>query len=159
MKSCAYLICSLIINLLIGCTLMTETQKEREARIQSSPQSQNGTFANPNGVSSKLFSQETWEVAKDYIFTKRIDPKPLVDLPIHRLHSEKWKNKPLPLDDDRHIPDDLKMAYKILKNSGYLPPEIELKKKITQAELLLEAIQQQLLLLQNLYERFLLFHL
>ena len=56
---------------------MTETQKEREARIQSSPQSQNGTFVNPNGVSAKLFSQETWEVTKEYIFGKRIDPKPL----------------------------------------------------------------------------------
>ena len=90
MKTCTYLICSLIITLLIGCTLMSETQKEREARIQSSPQSQNGTFVNPNGVSSKLFSQETWEVAKDYIFTKRIDPKPLVAPPIHRLHLEQW---------------------------------------------------------------------
>jgi L-ascorbate metabolism protein UlaG (beta-lactamase superfamily) len=72
---------------------MTETEKEREARIQSSPQSQNGRFVNPNEVSSKLFSHETWEVAKDYIFIKRIDPKPLVDLPIHRLHPEKWKNR------------------------------------------------------------------
>jgi ABC-type uncharacterized transport system ATPase subunit len=27
----------------------------------------------------------------------------------------------------------------MLKNAGYLPPEIELKKKITQAELLLQA--------------------
>jgi len=70
-----------------------ETQKEREARIQSSPQSQNGRFVNPNGVSSKLFSQETLEVAKDYIFTKRIDPKPLVDLPVHRLHPEQWKKQ------------------------------------------------------------------
>ncbi len=73
---------------------MTETQKERKARIQSSPHSQNGTFVNPNGVSSKLFSQETWKVAKDYIFTKRIAPKPLVDLPTHRLHPEQWKNQP-----------------------------------------------------------------
>ncbi|MFH2011990.1 MAG: MBL fold metallo-hydrolase [Pseudomonadota bacterium] len=71
---------------------MTETQKEIEKRIQSSPQSNNGKFVNPNGVSSKLFSQETWEVAKDYIFNKRIDPKPLVKLLVHRLHPEQWKN-------------------------------------------------------------------
>ncbi len=44
--------------------------------------------------------------------------------------SEKWKNKPLPLDDDLNVPDDLKMAYKILKNSGYLPPEILEKKEV-----------------------------
>jgi len=69
---------------------MTETQKEREGRIQSSTQSQNGAFVNPNGVSSKLFSQETWDVLKEYIFTKRIDPNPLVDLPVHRLQPEQW---------------------------------------------------------------------
>lgn len=71
---------------------MTETQKEREARIQSSPQSQNGAFVNPNGVSAELFSQETWGITKEYIFGKRIDPKPPIDLPIHRLHQEQWEN-------------------------------------------------------------------
>jgi len=50
------------------------------------------------------------------------------------LNSPRWKNKPLPLDDDRFVPEDLKMAYKILKNSGYLPPEIEERKKIKQLE-------------------------
>lgn len=50
------------------------------------------------------------------------------------LNSPKWKNKPLPLDDDRFVPDDLKMAYKILKNSGYLPPEIEERKEIKNLE-------------------------
>ena len=50
------------------------------------------------------------------------------------LNSPKWKNKPLPLDDDRFVPDDLKMAYKILKNSGYLPPEIEERKEIKKLE-------------------------
>jgi len=70
---------------------LTETQKERESRIQSSPQSQKGKFVNPNGVSAKLFSQETWEVTKEYIFGKRIDPKPVIDIPIHRLHPEQWE--------------------------------------------------------------------
>lgn len=71
---------------------MTETQKEREARIQSSPQSQNGAFVNPNGVSAKLFSQETWGITKEYVFGKRIDPKPPIDLPVRRLHPEQWEN-------------------------------------------------------------------
>jgi hypothetical protein len=43
---------------------MTETQKEREARIQSSPQSQNGTFVNPNEISSKLFSNDQTRVVE-----------------------------------------------------------------------------------------------
>lgn len=45
-----------------------------------------------------------------------------------------WKNKPLPLDDDSFVPDDLKMAYKILKNSGYVPPEVELRKEVQKLE-------------------------
>lgn len=57
--------------------------------------------------------------------------------------SEKWKNKPLPLDVDKHIPDDLKMAYKILKNSGYLPPEIEERKQVQQLEDLIAATEDE----------------
>jgi hypothetical protein len=45
--------------------------------------------------------------------------------------------KPLDLHDDRHIPEDLRLAYKILKNADCLPPEIELKKEILRTEDLL----------------------
>jgi len=45
--------------------------------------------------------------------------------------------KPLDFDDDRHIPDDLRLAYKMLKNADCLPPEIELKKEIHRTEDLL----------------------
>ena len=50
------------------------------------------------------------------------------------LKTEGWKDRPLPLDDDAFVPDDLKMAYKILKNSGYLPPEIEIRKEVQKLE-------------------------
>lgn len=59
------------------------------------------------------------------------------------LNSPKWKNKPLPLDDDRFVPDDLKMAYKILKNSGYLPPEIEDRKEVKRIEDLIAATEDE----------------
>ncbi len=59
------------------------------------------------------------------------------------LTSGKWKNKPLPLDDDRFVPDDLKMAYKILKNSGYLPPEIEARKEIKKIEDLIACTEDE----------------
>lgn len=49
------------------------------------------------------------------------------------------KGKPFVLEPAHPAPDDCRLAYKMLKNAGYLPPEIELKKKITQAELLLQA--------------------
>ena len=40
------------------------------------------------------------------------------------------KGKPLNLDEDNHVPQELKIAYKILKNSGYIPPELEIQKEI-----------------------------
>ncbi len=49
--------------------------------------------------------------------------------------------KPLRLDDDSRVPEDLRMAYRILKNSGYLPPELELKKEIVTLERLIEGLQ------------------
>jgi hypothetical protein len=49
--------------------------------------------------------------------------------------------KPLEIEDDRHIPEDLRLAYKILKNAGCIPPEIELKKEIHQTRDLLVAIE------------------
>ncbi len=35
------------------------------------------------------------------------------------------------IDDDAHIGDDQRMAFKVLKNSGLLPPELELRGEIT----------------------------
>lgn len=59
------------------------------------------------------------------------------------LQTEAWHGKPLPMDDDRLIPADLRMAYKILKNSGYLPPEIEARKEIRQIEELIAATEDE----------------
>ena len=59
------------------------------------------------------------------------------------LNIEQWKNKPLPLDNDSFVPDDLKMAYKILKNSGYVPPEIETRKEIHKLEDLISKTEDE----------------
>ncbi len=40
------------------------------------------------------------------------------------------KGRPLEYEDDSFVPPDLRMAYKILKNAGYLPPELETAKEI-----------------------------
>jgi hypothetical protein len=45
--------------------------------------------------------------------------------------------KPIDLAADQHIPEDLRLAYKILKNADFLPPEVELKKEIHRTEDLL----------------------
>jgi hypothetical protein len=40
------------------------------------------------------------------------------------------KGKPLQLEDDSLVPEDLRLSYKILKNSNCLPIEMELRKEI-----------------------------
>ena len=45
--------------------------------------------------------------------------------------------KPLPDEDDAEVPAELRVAYRILKNSGFVPPEIDLRKDIANAEQLL----------------------
>jgi len=53
------------------------------------------------------------------------------------------KGKPLPPDDDALIPEDIRMAYKILKNSGHIPPEVQERKDITTALELLQNCQDE----------------
>jgi hypothetical protein len=54
------------------------------------------------------------------------------------------KGKPLVLEDDSHVPEDLRIAYRILKNADCLPPEIQEKKEIMQMEDLLASIPDDL---------------
>lgn len=42
------------------------------------------------------------------------------------------EGKPLLLDDDSQVPEELRAGYRILKNSGYLPPELQQKKEALQ---------------------------
>lgn len=50
-----------------------------------------------------------------------------------------YKGQPIPDDGLDMVPDELRMAYKILKNAGIVPEEIELRKSIVQLEDLLDA--------------------
>lgn len=50
-----------------------------------------------------------------------------------------WKNKPLPEDNMHSVPADLRLAYRMLKNAGYIPEELALCKEIMQTEELLAA--------------------
>ncbi len=49
--------------------------------------------------------------------------------------------KPIDLDSDFRIPEDLRMVYKILKNAGCIPPELELKRDISRMEDLLGSMK------------------
>ncbi|MFC7393415.1 DUF1992 domain-containing protein [Scopulibacillus cellulosilyticus] len=46
----------------------------------------------------------------------------------------KGKGKPLKMEKLSGVPDDLRMSYKILKNSGYVPEEVQLKKEMLSLE-------------------------
>jgi hypothetical protein len=50
--------------------------------------------------------------------------------------------KPLHLEDDAMVPEDLRVAYKILKNAGCIPPELELRKEILTLRDLLRTIEE-----------------
>jgi hypothetical protein len=42
--------------------------------------------------------------------------------------------RPLELDDDTLIPEELRLAYRILKNAGFVPPEVEMLNEIADLE-------------------------
>jgi len=46
--------------------------------------------------------------------------------------------RPLELDDDPLVPEDLRLAYRILRNAGYVPPEVHALREISQLERLLQ---------------------
>jgi hypothetical protein len=50
---------------------------------------------------------------------------------------------PLPLDDDAMVPEELRAAYRILKNSGFVPPEVEALRDMREIELMLERTRDE----------------
>ena len=50
------------------------------------------------------------------------------------------RGEPLELENDSHLPEDLRIAYKILKNADCLPPELQLRKEIHTTQQLLAGI-------------------
>ncbi len=51
------------------------------------------------------------------------------------------KGEPLRLEDESGIPEELRLAYKILKNADCLPPELELKKEINNLGEMIQGIE------------------
>jgi len=47
--------------------------------------------------------------------------------------------RPLDLDDDRLVPEELRVAYRLLKNAGYVPPELA---QIAEVNQLLAAVSR-----------------
>ncbi|OAT24980.1 DUF1992 domain-containing protein [Proteus myxofaciens] len=74
------------------------------------------------------------------------------------LSSLKGEGKPLVLDDNSHVPESLRASYHLLKNAGFLPPEMQDRKEaLSLAEILStlsdkddnnEQLQKRLVLLE-----------
>ncbi|WP_437889934.1 DUF1992 domain-containing protein [Phytobacter sp. V91] len=50
--------------------------------------------------------------------------------------------QPLDLDDDSQVPPELRAGFRLLKNAGCLPPELEYRKEALSLSNLLQHIQQ-----------------
>ncbi|GIP21556.1 MULTISPECIES: DnaJ family domain-containing protein [Paenibacillus] len=65
--------------------------------------------------------------------TEAIDKGELDDLP--------GQGQPLHVEDLSHIPEDLRIAYKVMKNAGYVPEELTLRGECLHLEDLLQACE------------------
>lgn len=52
------------------------------------------------------------------------------------------EGRPLHLDDDSAVPEELRVAYRILKNAGFLPPELQWRQELREAEQLLQQLPE-----------------
>jgi hypothetical protein len=51
------------------------------------------------------------------------------------------EGKPLMLDDGSLVPEDLRAGYRLLKNAGFLPPELQLNSEIKEVEQLMTLVK------------------
>jgi len=49
--------------------------------------------------------------------------------------------RPLALDDDSALPEELRVAFRLLSNAGCLPPELHLQREIHELEALLQHLE------------------
>ncbi|HRX71528.1 MAG: DUF1992 domain-containing protein [Candidatus Competibacteraceae bacterium] len=52
------------------------------------------------------------------------------------------EGQPLHLEDDSAIPEELRAAYRLLKNAGFLPPELQWRRELSEAEQLLQQLPE-----------------
>lgn len=60
--------------------------------------------------------------------------------------------KPLDLESDSWVPEDLRLAFRILRNAGLIPPELELRNEIMNLRSLMDTIDDDKERLKRLSE-------
>lgn len=76
-------------------------------------------------------------------FTRLAENRILQAIEAGEFDNIQGKGQPLNLDDDSHIPPELRMAYKILKNADCLPPELILRQEVVQLQDLVAALPDE----------------
>ena len=51
------------------------------------------------------------------------------------------QGRPLDLDDDARVAPEFRLAYRILKNAGFVPEEVELRREIADLGMLIDATE------------------
>jgi len=54
-----------------------------------------------------------------------------------------YKGKPIEIKEDPFVPEELRIAYRMLKNAGFVPKEVELRKEIERLEELMDEDHQE----------------
>lgn len=62
------------------------------------------------------------------------------------------KGKPIVFEEETWIPEDLRPAYRILKNAGYVPQELELRKEVVTLRELMQTIDDDVERLKKIRE-------
>lgn len=73
-----------------------------------------------------------------YIFQKIAEDRIREAVERGELDNLPGAGQPQNLEDDSNLPEELRIAYKVLKNAGFTPPELDLRKQIYQVEELLD---------------------
>lgn len=75
------------------------------------------------------------------------------------LSSLKGEGKPLLLDDNHHVPESLRASYHLLKNAGFLPPEMQDRKEALSLAEILSTLNETGVENESLQKRFALLEL
>ncbi len=60
--------------------------------------------------------------------------------------------KPIAFEDETWIPEDLRLVYRVLRNSGCIPPELELRKEVLSLRELINTIDNDMDRLKKIRE-------
>ncbi len=74
------------------------------------------------------------------IFQKLAERRITESIEKGELDSIEGAGEPLKLDEDSFVPEELRLSYKVLRNSGFIPPELELRNEIISLRAIVDLI-------------------